>query len=169
MILALDTTLQFGGNNMPTSLKNGAILHMTTQKSDKISKEAATTKARVDLDVFGTKEIRDVLKSRAHCLRAGFPPQHVIIITLNEIRDHYIIKVGLPTYLSQMLGDVAKAPIRYCTLYDPNDQPLEFDLNRNPAQPLQRFIAQRFQWDELPFRIEVRKEGDPNRVEVRYL
>jgi hypothetical protein len=42
-------------------------------------------------------------------------------------------------------------------------------LNHNHAQPLQRFIAQRYQWDELPFRVEVQKDGNPNRVEVRYL
>ena len=153
---------------MPTSLENVIMPHAATQKSDKISQEAAV-KTRVDFDVFGAKEIRDVLKSRAHCLRAGFPPQHVIIATLNEIRDHYILKVGLPTYLSHMLGEMAKAPIQHCTLYDSIDQPLKLDLNYNPTQTLQRFIAQRFQWDELPFRVEVRKAGDPDRVEVRYL
>ncbi len=123
----------------------------------------------VDLDIFGAKELRDVLKSRAHCLRAGFPAGHIIIATLNEIRNHYILKVGLPTYLSQMLGDMAKAPIQYCTLYDPGDQSITISPNHNPTQPLQRFLAQHFQWDELPFRVEVCKDGDPNRVEVRYL
>lgn len=139
------------------------------QKGDKISHETIKAKTRLDFDVFGAKEIRDVLKSRAHCLRAGFPTHHLIIATLNEIRDHYILKVGLPTYLSQMLGEVAKAPIQHCILYDASDQPLKFDFNYPASQPLQRFVAQHFQWDELPFRIEVRKDGDPNRVETRFL
>jgi hypothetical protein len=154
---------------MSTNLENLLILDIVMQEGEKIPREAVTTKSRLDFDVFGAKEIRDVLKSRAHCLRAGFSAHHLIIATLNEIRDHYILKVGLPTYLSQMLGEVAKAPIQYCTLYDPSDQPLQLELNHNHAQPLQRFIAQRYQWDELPFRVEVKKDGDPNRIEVRYL
>lgn len=154
---------------MPTRAKNITMTQAVSQKSSQTLYEAPVPQARLDLDTFGAKEIRDVLKSRAHCLRAGFSTQHVIISTLNEIRNHYILKVGLPTYLSQMLGEVAKAPIRNCLLYNSDDEPMELDLNHNPKQPLQRYIAQRFQWDELPSRIEVYKEGDPERVEVRYL
>ena len=153
---------------MPTRLENVIMIYSVTSKSDQFAQETTNSRIRVDFDIFGAKEIRDVLKSRAHCLRAGFSAGHIIIATLNEIRNHYIIKVGLPTYLSQMLGEVAKAPIQYCTLYDLNDQPLKLDLSYNLTQPLQRFVAQRFQWDELPFRVEVRKEGS-DRVEVRYL
>lgn len=154
---------------MPTRAKNITVIQAVSQKSGQTFYEAPFPQANFDLDIFGAKEIRDVLKSRAHCLRAGFSTQHVIISTLNEIRNHYILKVGLPTYLSQMLGEVAKTPIQHCLLYNSDDQLIKLDLNHNPKQPLQRFIAQRFQWDELPSRIEVRKEGDSNRVEVRYL
>src|SRR5262245_5326751 len=118
MILALGSAPKFGGKFMPANLENVLVLQTVTQKSSQFVQESPSSKAEVDLDVFGAKEIRDVLKSRAHCLRAGFPPQHIIIATLNEIRDHYILKVGLPTYLSQMLGDLGKAQIQYCTLYD---------------------------------------------------
>ena len=154
---------------MPTRSENIAMIQTASQKINETSPAAGFYNGILDLDVFGAKEIRDVLKSRAHCLRAGFSLQHVIIYTLNEIRNHYILKVGLPTYLSQMLGEVAKAPIQHCLLYDSNDQPIALDLNHNPRQPLQRFIAQRFQWDELPYRIEVCKEGDSERIEIRYL
>jgi hypothetical protein len=150
---------------MPARLENVIMVHSVAPKSNQFQ-ETANTKARVDFDVFGAKEIRDVLKSRTHCLRAGFPARHIIIATLNEIRNHYILKVGVPTYLSQMLGE---APIQYCTLYDLSDQALQLDLKHHQTQPLQRFIAQCFQWDELPFKVEVRKEDDPGRIEVRYL
>ena len=153
---------------MPTRLENVIMVHSAVPKSNQFQ-EAANIKIRVDFDVFGAKEIRDVLKSRTHCLRAGFPAGHIIIATLNEIRNHYILKVGLPTYLSQMLGEVAKAPIQHCTLYDLSDQALKLDLKHHQTQSLQRFMAQCFQWDELPFKVEVRKEDDPNRIEVRYL
>lgn len=154
---------------MPIRTENSAMIRAASQKINEISPVAGFNNDLLDLDVFGAKEIRDVLKSRAHCLRAGFSFHHIIISTLNEIRNHYILKVGLPTYLSQMLGEVAKAPIEHCLLYDFNDQPIALDLNHNPKQSLQRFIAQRFQWDELPYRIEVCKEGDPERIETRYL
>lgn len=154
---------------MPTRLENIAMIQATSRKDGEVSYKAVFSNGDLDLDVFGAKEVRDVLKSRAHCLRAGFSIQHMIIATLNEIRNHYILKVGLPTYLSQMLGEIAKAPIEDCLLYDSNDQPIALDLNHNPKQSLQRFIAQRFQWDELPWRIEAHKVEDANRVEVRYL
>jgi hypothetical protein len=154
---------------MPTRAENITVIQAASQKSSQTSYGARLPQADLDLDIFGAKEIRDVLKSRAHCLRAGFSTQHIIISTLNEIRNHYILKVGLPTYLSQMLGEVAKAPIQHCRLYNSDDQPIKLALNHNPDQPLQRFIAQRFQWDELPSRIEVYKEGDPERIEIRYL
>jgi hypothetical protein len=123
----------------------------------------------VDFSIFGAKEIRDVLKSKAHCLRAGFPPDHVIITTFNEIRDHYILRVGLPTYLSQMLGDVATVPMQYCQFYAEDGRPVKIDLNGNHYQPVQRFIAKRFGKDNLPFKVEVHRASNPGRVEVRYL
>lgn len=154
---------------MPASLENVLVLQKVTQKSNQFVQESPSSQVRVDLDIFGAKEIRDVLKSRAHCLRAGFPSKHIIIATLNEIRDHYILKVGLPTYLSQMLGELGKAQTQYCTFFNDADQPIQFELHNNQTLPVQRFIAKRFHWDDLPFRIEVRKEGDLDRVEVRYL
>lgn len=154
---------------MPAGPEDVIMLRMVAHTGSQYTKEIATSQIKVDFDVFGAKEIRDVLKSRAHCLRAGFSSQHIIIVTLNEIRDHYILKVGLPTYLSQMLGELGKVQIQYCTLFDQVDQPIKVALHNNHTQPLQRFIAKRFHWDDLPFRVEVRKEGDSNRVEVRYL
>lgn len=154
---------------MPASLEKVITLRMATDTKNQFTKEIATPRAKVDFDVFGAKEIRDVLKSRAHCLRAGFSSDHIIILTLNEIRDHYILKVGLPTYLSQMLGELGKVQVQYCTLFDQADQPIVLDLHHNHTLPVQRFIGKRFHWDDLPFRIEVRKDMNSDRVETRYL
>jgi hypothetical protein len=123
----------------------------------------------VDFNVFGAKEIRDLLKNKAHCLRAGFPVDHIFIAIFNEIRDRYILKVGLPTYLSQMLGKLGAARIDQCTLYAEDSHPIQVDLKGSRNQPIQRFIAKQFGWDNLPFMVEVRGEIDPDRVEVRYL
>ena len=115
---------------------------------------------------FRAKEIRDILKSKAHCLRAGFQDDHTIIKTLNDIRDSYIRLVGLPTYLSEMLGPIATAPIRACRLYRANGQPIKYHLNGNQHQPLQKFIQQNFPPSDLPFRIEVHSK---QKNEVRFL
>jgi len=123
----------------------------------------------VDFSIFGAKEVRDVLKNKAHCLRAGFPPNHIIITTFDEIRDNYILRVGLRTYLSQMLGEVATVPMQYCKLYTGSCRCIELNLNGSHNQPVQRFIAKQFGKDKLPFKVEVRKDPHSDRVEVRYL
>jgi len=128
--------------------------------------------AAVDFDILTAKEMRDVLKSKAHCLRAGFPPDHSIIQTLNEFRDHYLQRVGLSTYLSQMLGEFGKAQMQYCTLFSDTGDEISVSLNGAHNQPVQRFIARRFSITQLPFRIEIQletNEDKPSRMEVRYL
>jgi hypothetical protein len=69
-----------------------------------------------------------------------------------------------------MLGPLGNTPIHHCVLFDQADRPIQMFLaDHNLHQPLQRFIAKNFPWNELPFRIEVRHPSDPDRVEVRYL
>jgi hypothetical protein len=164
-------------NNM-NKLKSKEFLMRVTVKKSATSRShsrngrsawSVTSDESVDFSIFGAKEIRDVLKNKAHCLRAGFPPNHVIIETLNEIRDHYILRVGLPTYLSQMLGDLATVPMQYCNLYSEDGRRIEINLNGGHKQPMQRFIAKWFGKDDLPFKVEVRRGSKPGRTEVRYL
>lgn len=119
-----------------------------------------------DLGIFGTREIRDILKCRSHCLYAGFPPNHVLITTLTEIKDAYLLRVGLNTYLSQMLGDIAASPICACQLYNLDGTRLKVNFAHRPDQPVQRFISDNFLWDEIPARVEVTKA---DKLEVRYL
>lgn len=123
----------------------------------------------IDFSVFGAQEIRDVLKNRAHCLKAGFPLSHPIIETLNEIRDEYIKRVGFATYLSQMLGPLAVVPVEECTLFAADHQEIPRHLNGNRRQPVQRFIRQHFNLRNLPFKVEFRRGKDSDEVEVRYL
>lgn len=123
----------------------------------------------VDLSVFKARDIRNILKNKAHCLRAGFPVDHMIISTSDEIRDDYLKRVGLATYLSQMLGDLANVPVQDCTFFDESDQQIEVHLNGNGQQPVQRFVARQFGWKDLPFRVDVRRQPDSDRTETRYL
>lgn len=80
-----------------------------------------------------------------------------------------MVRVGLPTYLSQMLGEVATAPIQHCILYAEDRRRIEVNLAGNYGQPVQRFIAKRFGQENLPFKVEVRRGSKPDQVEVRYL
>jgi hypothetical protein len=123
----------------------------------------------VDLSVFKAREIRNILKSKAHCLRAGFPSDHMILSVLYEIRDDYVKRVGLATYLSQMLGDLANVAVRNCAFFDESEQPIEVHLNGNEQQPVQRFVARQFGRKNLPFRVDIRRQPDSSRIETRYL
>ena len=125
----------------------------------------------IDFGILTAKEMRDVLKSKAHCLRAGFPADHMIITTLNEFREHYIKRAGLATYLSQMLGPFGKTAMQYCKLYAENGQPINVQLDGAHNQPVQRFIARRFSVETLPFRVEIRIRpgSEAEHIEVRYL
>jgi hypothetical protein len=123
----------------------------------------------VDLSVFKAREIRNILKSKAHCLRAGFPLDHVIISVFDEILGGYVKRVGLATYLSQMLGDLANIPVQNCAFFDEMEQPIEVPLNGNGQQPVQRFAARQFGRKNLPFRVDIRRRLDSSRIETRYL
>jgi len=153
---------------MRVTLEKSVTRRTPTRRNHSLE-EASNPASGVDFSIFGAKEIRDVLKSKAHCLDAGFSPNHVIIATLNEIRDQYMLKVGLPTYISQMLGEVGTVQMRHCTLYGEDNRRIEIHLNGNHNQPVQRFIARRFQRSDLPFKVEVRRGTHPSQVEVRYL
>lgn len=132
-------------------------------------KEPAVASLEVDFSVFGAREIRDVLKSKAHCLHAGFSSNHMIIKTLNEIRMAYIRRVGIPTYLNQMLGDVGNVQIQHCKLYGEDNRPIRLQFKGDHDQPAQRYIAKHFRYDRLPFKVETCKDSNLERVEVRYL
>jgi hypothetical protein len=54
---------------MPASLENVVVLPAIAQNKISLD-ERNNNKARVDFEVFRAKEIRDVLKSKAHCLFA---------------------------------------------------------------------------------------------------
>jgi hypothetical protein len=142
---------------------------MQTKNGRIATKAAPSPDESVDFGIFRAREIRDVLKNKAHCLRAGFSPDHIIITTFDEIRDHYILRVGLPTYLSQMLGELATVPVQYCQFYAEDGRPIEIHLNGSHNQPVQRFIAKCFGKENLPFKVEIRRNPDSDRMEARYL
>ncbi len=142
-----------------------AMLPATNDRNSGVFSQAL----EADFSLFGAREIRDILKCKAHCLRAGFSSNHIIIRTFNEIRDHYIMRVGLPTYLSQMLGPAGQAPIKHCKLYAENGRSIEIHLNGNHNQPVQRFIAKKFGESYLPAMVEAQLKTDSKRVEIRYL
>jgi hypothetical protein len=124
---------------------------------------------KVDLSVFKAQEIRNILKNKAHCLQAGFPLDHMIISVFDEIRDDYVKRVGLATYLSQMLGHLANVPMENCTFFDDRERLVEVHPNGNGQQPVQRFVAQHFGPRDLPFRVDIRKQPGSNQIETRYL
>ena len=94
----------------------------------------------------------------------------MIISVFDEIRDDYVKRVGLATYLSQMLGDLANVPVQNCAFFDESGQPIEVHPSGKGQQPMQRFVARQFGGRKnLPFRVDVRRQSDSSRLERRYL
>ena len=119
---------------------------------------------------FNTNEIKYILANKAYCLGIGFSAQDTIIRTFDEIREHYIQKIGLRAYLREMLGDLGHTPIRHCALYHEEGHLMELQLNGNYRQSVHRFIANQFQLKgSLPFRVEIRKQGYLNQAAICYL
>ncbi len=109
---------------------------------------------QLNINLFTAKDVRDLLKARAACLAAGFSPDDCIIMTMTEIKNQYLLRVGLPTYLSQMLGELATIPVRECRLYTLADERI---ASQGLQQQVQKFINNRFLWDEIPARVETDK------------
>ena len=121
----------------------------------------------MDLDA---REIKHLLKSKAHCLSIGFSANDRIIETLDEIRKQYITQVGLTDYLREMLGELGRTPMQYCALYMEDGHRVDIKLNGNYRQSVHRFIARQFQLNgRLPFKVEIRNQTNLNQIEVCYL
>jgi hypothetical protein len=118
---------------------------------------------------LNAEEIKDVVRSRAHCLQVGLSANDALLKTFEDIRQSYIMQVGLSTYLAEMLGDFGKVPMRYCTLYNEAGQEIEADLADKEYQPVQRFIVRHFRLDALPFKVVIRSRLNLNQVEICYL
>ena len=119
---------------------------------------------------FGVKEIRSVLKNKAHYLSIGISANDKIIETLNEIRQQYIYQVGLTTYLREMLGELGRTPMQYCALYMEDGHRVELKRNGNYRQSVHRFIARQFQLHgQLPFKVEIHSQHNLNHIEICYL
>ena len=107
--------------------------------------------SNLNFDVFQAPEIRDLLKTKAHLLRAGLPADHVVIETFSQIVAVYRRRVGLATYLSQMLDNLANVPVGECTLYTAENERIDCDSYGDKIQPIQKFLG-RFR-GRLPFKI----------------
>lgn len=105
----------------------------------------------LNYNVLDTQAIRDILKCKAHLLRAGIPADFAAVEVLTIIIDYYRVKVGTPTYLSEMLGPLADTPIKECALYYANGERIVTPTQS--IRPLQRFLRERFRSDALPFRV----------------
>jgi hypothetical protein len=115
---------------------------------------------------FSHREIRRVLTSKVNCLKAGFSESDTIIKTLDEIRAYYIQRVGVTTYLRQMLGELGRTPLKYCVLYGEDGDPIKFE-GRNYRQSVHRFIARQFELEgSLPFKVEIYGQGSLKQIGV---
>ena len=117
-----------------------------------------------------SREIKDVLKSKAHCLSIGFSENDRIVKVLDDMRKQYISKVGLTNYLREMLGELGRTPMQYCALYMEDGDYIDARLEGNYRQSVHRFITNQFQrHGRLPFKVEIRNQSNLNQIEICYL
>jgi hypothetical protein len=112
---------------------------------------------------FSCQIIRNLIKTRGYYLMLGMSADHPVVVELRKRRDAYIQEVSLSCYLSQMLGNIAQAPLGKCLLGWEDGRIEEFapDL----ITPVQHYIRRRFAGD-LPFVVETTWNGQ---VEARFL
>jgi hypothetical protein len=107
---------------------------------------------------FTCQQIRDLVKTRGHYLMAGLDPGEAVVVGLTATRDEYLARVGLATYLSQMLDDVATMSMRHCVLGWPDGRVEMGNLLRprqDRARPVQKYLREKYHQD-LPYAVEVR-------------
>ena len=105
------------------------------------------------LAIFTANQVRDILKVKAHCLTAGFPPDDPFIQSLDEIILSRIQQVGKAQYVSEMLGSLWKVPAGDCRFYYAAGlevvPPKEWG-----SRAAGQYVVARFEWRGLPFRVE---------------
>ena len=106
-------------------------------------------------------QIRDLLKVKATCLRAGFPLDNPFILALDEVILTHIQQRGVVTYVSEQLGPLWSIPAEECRFW--------FASGLEIVPPVEwrdrvtgKYVLARFGWNGLPFKIE-------GRGKVRYL
>ena len=118
---------------------------------------------------FTCQQIRDLVRTRGHYLMAGCEPGAAVVVELSKARDEYLADVGLGTYLSQMLDDVATISMRHCVLGWPDGRVAMGNLLRpvgDRARPVQRYLRRKY-GEDLPYAVEVRL--GVGQVVVRFL
>lgn len=110
------------------------------------------------------QEVRILMQAKAILIRSGADARAVS--HLNRLRDVYVRRVGLATYLSQMLTSVATIEARQCVLGWRDGRVADQESFRGEGnRPVQRYIRAHYR-DDLPCVVEALIKG---RVEVRYL
>ena len=115
------------------------------------------------------QQIRNIVKTKGTLLDTGSVEHNGMVVNhLNKLRDKYIAKIGLPTYLSQMLLDkIAVLPVRHCTLVWEDGRRADNGIFRGEGnRPIQKYIKTHYARN-LPYKVEV--ELGVGHIEIRYL
>jgi hypothetical protein len=120
-------------------------------------------------DAFTCQQMRDIVCTRAHYIRAGCALDHPLLLELRAARDAYAKRFGLATYLSQMLDGFATTSMRHCVLGWEDGRVEQGNVLRpirDRARRVQDYIREKYHRD-LPYAVEVHL--GVGLVEVRYL
>ena len=99
--------------------------------------------------------VRDLLKTKSVCLRAGFPLDDPLILALDEVILAHIQQQGKARYVSEQLGPLWKIPASECRFWFASGleivPPGEWE-----GRDCGRYVVARFEWQSLPFKVEGR-------------
>jgi hypothetical protein len=116
------------------------------------------------------RQIRDVVKARGLLLDDSHDDGDSSVVALTHQIEDYVAGVGLPTYVSQMLGDAEKCSIKMCSLYWPDGRVFHGSVEvaaTNRGCRVLVWILENCRPDNVPYKVEAHLGVDL--TAVRYL
>ena len=113
-------------------------------------------------------QIRQLLKSRAYCVKMGLRANQTIFATFDKARADYIEQVGVTTYVEQMLGEMADVPAGQCAFYQTHQPHHPLVSVGNHQSPVRQVIHNYLRGPMSYLKIQVHHR-DNDQVNVCYL
>ena len=110
------------------------------------------------IPVLDCAEIRPFVKGRGILMRKGYRADAAPVVECSKLIDRYLYHVGLPTYLSQMLGRLATVSMYRCMLGWLDGRILVGRICEHPRMQAQQFLKYKVGIKDLPYVVEVTLE-----------
>lgn len=118
--------------------------------------------------MLSCQQVRRLVISRGTMLDAGYLADDPAIMALTEIREEYRKRVGMSTYLSEMLGPMANCVMWMCQVTYPDGRRIDgWELEEKEQHRRTFSWLRRGSWLDLPYKIQANLGSE--HVVIRYL